>query len=319
MRDNAHSSRGWFCSSDRLVISACVPGIVQRKSLRFHRDRQQVFVLGEPCGGQQLRGFGGIGRDRQRDAAGQRADRGLAVRLVQADARQQQADPWAPRAAVETGGIDLHRHAPVRRRCAAGGRGGRSLHRLPATPDRDRRSGPACRGRAACAGGASADRAAPAAAAASAAIAPAGAGCLRWPSAPGRRASAVAGAAAAARAAAASRRQPRQQHDDAAAQNQPRPRHAGQRTRRCRGAASVASRQGRRERQLAVTRFCAAIAFASTSACCNWKSVSSGFAGSNFGKPSGGLSGISLAIGGRSVRGGGGVRPACRPGSSARG
>ena len=48
---------------------------------------------------------------------------------------------------------------------------------------------------------------------------------------------------------------------------------------------------------------------ASTTACCNWKSVSSGFAASNFGKFSGGLSGICLAIGGRSVRGG----SACGP------
>ena len=56
--------------------------------------------------------------------------------------------------------------------------------------------------------------------------------------------------------------------------------------------------------QFDVTVFCAAIALASTIASCNWKSVVSGLAGSNFGKSAGGLSGISLAIGGRSVRGG---------------
>ena len=54
-----------------------------------------------------------------------------------------------------------------------------------------------------------------------------------------------------------------------------------------------------------MTRFCPAIALASANPSCNWKSVSSGLAGSNFGKPSGGLAGICLAIGGRSVRGAG--------------
>ena len=60
----------------------------------------------------------------------------------------------------------------------------------------------------------------------------------------------------------------------------------------------------RRGGQFADALFCAAIACTSTRPCCNWKSVASGFSGSNLGKPSGGLSGICLTMAGRSLRGG---------------
>ena len=55
--------------------------------------------------------------------------------------------------------------------------------------------------------------------------------------------------------------------------------------------------------QLVVTPFlAAAIAFATSSACCSWKSVSSGLVGSKSGKSFGGSLGIILAIAGKSVR-----------------
>ena len=221
-------------------------------------------------------------------------------------------------AAVEAGGIDLHRHAAVLGdpRQSSVRPSGRPV---PAAPDRDRRSARACRGRA---GGHGCRRVAAAgrrrtAVPACGALAPSGGGC----GSPRRRLCATARCRDGGPSTATCRRRP-PASTSTSARTPPAPRQSA-----ASGSANAAPAPPRRRGAPGAAQrsvggdacFCAAIAFASTTACCNWKSVSSGLAGSNFGKPSGGLSGISLAIGGRSVRGGGACLPACRPGSSARG
>ena len=136
-----------FCSGDRLVISACLPGSFSGNPCGSIGIDSRYSCSAARAAAQQFRRVAGIGRDRQRDAAGQRADGRLALRLVEPDARQQQADPRSPRAAVEPGGIDLHRHAPV------GGDARQDVGSpipapVPARPGRDRRSGRVCRDRA---------------------------------------------------------------------------------------------------------------------------------------------------------------------------
>ena len=83
--------------------------------------RQQILVLGQSrAATSSFAGFWAYGEIASVTPPGSSTDRVLTVRLIQADARQQQPDPRPPRAAVEPGGVDLHRHRGRPARCVAG-------------------------------------------------------------------------------------------------------------------------------------------------------------------------------------------------------